>query len=512
MVNSLLRPDFYPHKPASVELIQTHISWVFLAGDRVYKIKKPVDFGFLDFSTLRKRGSACSEEVRLNRRLAGDMYLGTAPVYRRGEAFSLSPPGRIVEHAVVMKRLPADRLLSVMLSDGRATSADIRMVARRIAKFHAGAEPAMPGLCGLPVLRRNLLQNFQQTLPYLGRTVRERDYLSVWDYTRDFLARRRTLLEKRIRDGRLRDGHGDLHAEHVCLDRPVRIFDCVEFSPAIRQGDVAADIAFLYMDLLYHRHPVFARELMEEYLRRTGDWELRLLVPFYACYRAVVREKVESFRLADPCIGPRQKNAAARRAARYFTLARELAEADARPRLFIVGGLPGSGKSTVAAALAERTGADYLNSDVVRKGLAGVRPETVMAATFGEGIYSRSMTVLTYGEMFVHAERSIRAGSSVVLDATFSRETWRRKARGLARRTGASAVVVECHCPAGVARSRLLDRKERGGISDAGWEVYKKMRGRYEPPPHGTVRVDTTRSTEEGLAAIAAAAHPFRAS
>jgi predicted kinase len=339
--------------------------------------------------------------------------------------------------------------------------------------------------------------------------VREADYLVVWNYNRNFLEYRRALFEKRIRDGRLRDGHGDLHAEHICLYKGVQIYDCVEFNPRIRQGDTASDIAFLYMDLLYHGHPILARVLMEEYLRRTGDWEVRLLVPFYACYRAVVREKVESFRIADPSIPRREKTEAARRAARYFTLASTLAEGDARPRLILVGGLPGTGKSTVARTLAERLGADFLNSDIVRKGLAGIGPGAASPAPFKGGIYTTAMSELTYAELLVQAESVLRSGRSMVLDATFSSEKRRRQARALARRTGALAVEVECRCPVRVVRARLEARQAHGGVSDAGWEVFKALRRNYEAAGVNTVQVDTTQSIEEGLARIAKVAYPF---
>ncbi|TAN39641.1 MAG: hypothetical protein EPN25_10710 [Nitrospirae bacterium] len=509
LVRSMLRPAFYPHNPESVGLVQTHISWVFLAGDRVYKVKKALNLGFLDYSTLPRRRKACEAEVLLNRRLSPTVYLRIVPVYQQGELFRLSLPGRIAEYAVVMRRLPAGRFLSTLMAQGRATLSQIRQVARKIAAFHAKAPPAPPGLQRISVLEKNLRENFRQTLPYLGRTVREKDYLVVWDYNRKFLKRRRSLLDKRIADGRLRDGHGDLHAEHICLDNGVQIYDCIEFNPRIRQGDVAADVAFLYMDLLYHRHPVLARAFMEEYLLRTGDWELRLLVPFYACYRAVVREKVESFRIADPSIAPREKAAAARRAERYFSLARSLAEADSRPRLILVGGLPGTGKSTVARIVANRLGADHINSDVIRKELAGLEPGIAAPAPFKSGIYSAGVTKLTYDELFAQAEQSLVAGRSMVLDATFSLEKWRRQARSLARRLKAIVIMVECHCPAKVVRARIDARQVSGDVSDAGWEIYKALKRNYERPDAKTIRVDTTQSLEKGLAKIAEAAYPF---
>lgn len=522
LVRAMLRPGFYPRRPERVRLVQTHVSWVFIAGDRVYKVKKPVDFGFLDFSSLARRAQACRREVRLNRRLAPGLYLGVAPIFASrspgtdghsapGRRYSLAHPGRIVDYAVVMRLLPHKRLLTSLLARGAASAADLRRVARRIASFHARAAAAAPRWRRVAVLAENLRENFRQTVPFLERTVSGGDYLLVWDYNHDFLERRRALLEKRAREGRIRDGHGDLHAEHVSVGRSrVLIYDCIEFSERLRQCDVAADIAFLYMDLLHHRRPDLASTLMDEYLKRTGDWEVRLLVPFYACYRAVVREKVESLRLADPGIAAAHKRAAARRATSYFRLARELARRDARPRLILVGGLPGAGKSTVASALAERIGADCVASDQLRKELAGAGPGERRAAAVGAGIYAAGITELTYRELLVQAERQLRAGHCVVLDATFGRAADRRRAAGLARAVGGVLVAVECRCPMKVAKQRLKSRTRPGytGPSDAGWEVYRSMRRTFAPWPE-SVRVDTTQPLEACLARIAERAYPL---
>lgn len=523
LVRALLRPAFYPRRPARVRLVQTHISWVFIAGDRVYKVKKPVDFGFVDFSTLRRRALACRREVELNRRLAPGLYLGVVPIYRKtplgppstkGDTegyFSLAPPGRVVDYAVVMRLLPRERLLSTLLARGAALAADLRRVARRIAAFHAQAAVAAPRWRRVAALAENLRENFRQTIPFLEKTVSSGDYLLVWDYNHDFLERRRPLLEMRARAGRIRDGHGDLHAEHISVERSrVRIYDCIEFSDRLRQCDVAADIAFLYMDLLHHRRPDLARALMDEYLLRTGDWEVRLLVPFYACYRAVVREKVESLRLSDPGITAARKREAARRATSYFRLARALARRDARPRLILVGGLPGSGKSTLARALAERIGADCIASDLLRKELAGAAPGERLTTAVGAGIYGAGMTALTYRELLVQAERQLRAGYSVVLDATFGRAADRRHAAALARAVGGALVAAECRCSVKVARQRLESRTRPGyaGPSDAGWDVYRAMRRTFEPWPQA-VRVNTTQPIERCLARIAERAYPL---
>lgn len=508
LVEAMMIPEFYPHRPRHVQLEQTHISTVFLAGNLVYKIKKPVDFGFLDYSTLRKRAWWCRREVELNRRLAGDLYLGTARIYRRGRHFSLEPPGKVVEHAVMMRRLPRDRLFSSLMAEGRATLVQARRIAARVAEFHRSAAEAPPRDRVLGVLRRNIDENFRQTEPYIGKTVRRSDYQAVYDYSRRFLADRIFLLTKRIGDGRIRDCHGDLRAEHICLVNGIVIYDCIEFSARLRRGDVAAEVAFLYMDLLFHRHPHLARAFAGEYIRRTGDWEIRLLLSFYACYRAVVREKVESFRLSDPHVLPARKKEAKRRAARYFHLARDLANRDATPRLFAVGGLPGTGKSVLASAWARRLGAAYLDSDVIRKEL--VRSEGAGGGGWLSGIYTREWTERTYGEMIGRAEALLREGKSVVLDATFSRRHFRRLAAAAARRSGARYVTVECTCSTAVVRKRIAGRSDRGtSVSDADWRVYLEMKKTYVPPRRATVRVNTSNDQEESLAKIAAAAYPF---
>ena len=503
-------PRFYPHLPGTVHLVQTHISYVFLAGPRVYKVKKEVDFGFLDYSSLRRRAHWCRRETELNGRLAPDLYLGVAKIYRWRGGYSLQPPGRVVEYAVVMKRLPEGRLLSSLMDRGAATLSQARRIARRVAAFHESAPLAAPRNSSRAVLRRNLRENFRQTEPFIGRTVSAGDYRLVYDYSCSFLDRRRSLLEKRIRDGRFRDGHGDLHAEHICITNGITIYDCIEFNPRLRQGDVASEVAFLYMDLLYHRHPNLARAFAEEYIGVSGDCEIRLLLPFYACYRAVVREKVESLRLADPAVARSQKAAARRRAARYFVLARDLADRDGRPRLFSVGGLPGTGKSRFASLWAERLGALYFNSDAIRKELAGVTPESRRRSTYRGGLYSPEWTERTYTEMAVRAGDGLREGRHVVIDATFASRDHRRMAAAAARKAGARLTSMECRSPEGVVRERLQRRAEGGStLSDADWDVYKAMKREYAPTSRETVRVATHHGLERAFAQVAAASFPL---
>jgi predicted kinase len=353
-------------------------------------------------------------------------------------------------------------------------------------------------------------ENFRQTEPYIGKTVSLSDYRAVYGYSRRFLADRRYLLGKRITEGRIRDCHGDLHAEHICLANGITIYDCIEFSARFRHCDVASEIAFLYMDLLFHRHPRLARAFAGEYIRLTGDWEIRLLLSFYACYRAVVREKVESLRFSDPHVVPARKREAKHRAARYFHLARDLAARDAPPRLFAVGGLPGTGKSALSLAWARRLGAECLDSDVIRKRLARASAQACRTQAWQSGIYTPEWTEKTYAAIIGRAEALLREGRSVVLDATFAARRFRRLAAAAARRGGARYVTVECTCPTAVVKRRIEARGRSGeSVSDADWSVYREIKKTYVPPRRATVRVNTVDDQDQGLAKIAAAAYPF---
>ena len=428
LVQAMLRPSFYPHSPPRVRLVQTHASWVFLAGDRVYKVKKPVDFGFLDFSTPARRARACRREVELNRRLAPGVYLGVVPIYRIPLGLPLCQRGgwRKGESRGDSPCPPRGAWSSTPSSCGCSRRSGCSRRCWRAAPpapptcaaSRAGSRPSTPAR---PPQRR-AGGGWRRSRRACGRTSARPSPSSAGPSAATTTCSSGTTTATSSSGGgrcsRSAPARGaSATATATCTPStsgsgaPACSSTTASSSPTgIRQCDVAADIAFLYMDLLHHRRPDLAAALMEEYLRRTGDWEVRLLVPFYACYRAVVREKVESLRLADPGIDARGKRAARRRAAGYFRLARELARRDARPRLILVGGLPGSGKSTVARAFAARIGATCLSSDPLRKELAGAAPSARLAAPVGAGIYRPALTALTYRELLLQAERLLRAG------------------------------------------------------------------------------------------------------
>ncbi len=330
LVRELLRPNIYPEPTKKVELVQTHISFIFICDEFVYKVKKPVNFGFLDFTILEKRKYYCNQEIKLNKRLSPDTYLGVVSITEEGETLAVDGPGQTVEYAVKMKRIPLEKLMLTLLKKGELTKEMVEAVAKKLAMFHESAEnsPEIDGFGTVEIAKKNTDENFEQTEKYIGKSINREQFDVIKEYTSSFYEKNRNLFEKRIADKRIRDCHGDLHMEHICLDDPIIIFDCIEFNERFRYSDVAADIAFLAMDLDYHEQEELSDTLIEAYVGQSGDRELGRLLDFYKTYRAYVRGKVISFRLDDPNISQEDKEEALRLASRYFELAARYAKRD----------------------------------------------------------------------------------------------------------------------------------------------------------------------------------------
>ena len=323
LVKALSNPKAYPHNPKSVELVQTQISFVFLAGDYVYKVKKPVNFGFLDFTTLAKRRFYCDQEVVLNKRLCANIYVGVIPITKKGKSFLVEGSGKEVEYAVKMRPLPYQRMMDRMLQSDQVTPQMVEMVAKRLAEFHLKAEISeeLANIGGLDTVTRNADENFSQVSSYVNQTITAKQYERIKNYTHSFLKKNAALFAKRVKEGRIRDCHGDLHAAHICFIDGLCIFDCIEFNDRFRYIDVASEVAFLAMDLDFHRRPELSKHFSDAYVKASGDKELLQLLDFYKCYRAYVRGKVESFQLDDPHISEDQKAKKLAVARRYFELA-----------------------------------------------------------------------------------------------------------------------------------------------------------------------------------------------
>jgi aminoglycoside phosphotransferase family enzyme/predicted kinase len=491
LIRSLSDPAVYGVD--SVEVHQTHISVVFLADEFAYKIKKPVALGFLDFSTLEKRHHFCEEEVRLNRRLAPSVYLGVVPVTASVGGVRFDGDGEIVEWAVKMERLPTEASLQSSVRRGDVGGAMLDPLARRIASFHAGAAggPRIASFARFEQVARNARENFEQSEPQVGVTVSRAVFERLRHLTEAALDQLRPTIEARADAGVPRDTHGDLRLDHVYSfrERPAPgdlvIIDCIEFNERFRFADPVADIAFLVMDLIFEGRRDLARTFDDAYFAAAGDGTGRSLLPFYVAYRAVVRGKVEGFELVEREIPQEERDAASVRARAHWLLALgELEEPARKPCLILVGGLPGSGKSTLAQGLAARIGADVVRSDVVRKELAGLSPDSQARAEFGEGIYSPEWSERTYAECRRRTDASLFEGKRVVVDSSFGKESHRRAFLELARRLAVPAVFFVCQADAEVIRARLAARK--GDASDADWSVYVAAANRWEPPTDAT--------------------------
>ncbi len=480
---ALADPAWHAGRPPAVEVVQTHISWVFLAGDEVYKVKKPVRFPFLDFSTLALRRRYCDEEVRLNRRLAGDIYRGVLALVPRdgGWAFAPADAPAAVEYVVHMRRLPAERVLARLVDDGHADAALIARIAARVAAFHADAEtsPAIARGGDPAVLAQQLAADFAELEPLHGDTIRAADAAAIRAWCETRLQAHAPLLRARAAAGRVRDGHGDLHAQHVyaLADGSLPIVDCIEFNPAFRHRDVAGDIAFLAMDLDCRGRTDLAAHLVATYAAAASDPEMPRLVPFFACHRALIRGKVDSLKSREPEVPPAERAAARDSAMRHFALALRYTWSGARA-LVVVCGLSGSGKSTLAAALAARTGFAHVNSDRMRKQLAGLAP----TARGGPELYTPARSAETYGAMYAVAAAELAGGRGVLVDGTFQRRIDRDAARRVAADAGVPILFVECRANPEEIRRRLAARAARNDDpSDADFAIYRMQRDRYEP-------------------------------
>ena len=484
LLDSLLNPKAYPEATATVQMIQTHVSYLFLTDQYVYKIKKPVDFGFLNFSTIDRRRFYCHEEIRLNQRLCPTIYLGVVEVRETPKGVSFQGDGQVVDYAVKMRRLPAERMLDRLIDEEKVSADAMAEIARTIGQFHRAAETnstiAQHG--SLASIRRNWEENIQQAASLVPNCLSAKDLATIGDWAESFLQANRELFERRVSGGFIRDCDGDIHLANICLtDGQVCIFDCIEFNQRFRYSDTAADIAFLLMDLDFHQRSDLGHSLLEEYQAVTDDRESSLILDYYKCYRAFIRGKVAGFQLLDAQIPAEIRSESQERARRYFRLARGYALRTRLPKtLFITCGLMGSGKSSLAHQLAMELGLTVLSSDLTRKRLAGISPTARMADPYGEGLYSRAVSQATYTALFGQAELVLSSGNSVIIDASFRRQSDRRMATDLAQRSGAGLCILYLNPPEQIIRERLSRRlKDPQRISDGRPELLAPQKGEF---------------------------------
>jgi uncharacterized protein len=481
VVTSLVRnpPDRRP------DVVETHTAFLFFVGDRVYKFKKSVVLPFVDFSTREARESACRAEVALNGRLSPDVYLGVGTV--------LDPEGEPCDYFVIMRRMPEERRLSTLLPETEASDC-VRSIARAVARFHASTQtsPLIGDAGSSKSVTDAWAKNMAELRPYEAAMlpiglVAEADHLG-----RRFVEGREHLLRSRVAAGKVRDGHGDLLADDIfCLPDGPRILDCIDFDARLRYGDVVADAAFLAMDLERLGYPHLAAQFLDDYRRFSGEAFPESLAHFYIAHRALVRAKVTCIAVQQ---GIKLDTGDAARLARIALYHLNIG----RVRVVLVGGLPGTGKSTLTGLIGPEEGWAVLSSDEVRKDIVGIPHDRPAPAPFREGIYSPAVTEATYLELLGRARQLVTTGQTVVIDASWTDQRWRIAAAALADETQSDLVQLMCVVPRDVADDRLLARAQRVTVSDATPGVAARMAAEADEWTNATL-IDGTASPKQML-------------
>jgi hypothetical protein len=498
-------PALYPDPTTTVEVRETHISVVFLTDHYAYKIKKPLDLGFLDYSTLARRHFACHQELLLNRRLSTDVYLDVVPVCQDGRHYTLAATGPVVEYALKMRRLSDECTLAALLSRDAVPPHSLVALAQRLGTFHH-THP-VPGprrrFGTLEQVRADWQENFHQTAESVGDALSSATYAQIQQAVATFTTRHAAWFAQRVQDDRIRDCHGDLRAEHIYFepDGQLQIIDCIEFNTRFRFIDVASEVAFLAMDLERLGTPALAHAFVQAYVQHASDVALYRLVDFYRCYRAYVRGKVAHIRLHEAPPAAEQSRLM-HDAAQYFALAGRYAARCTRPLLLITTGLIGSGKSSVAEGVAAALDLHLVSSDQVRKTRAGLSPDTPQRVEYGTGIYHAAASRQTYETLAGLARTALDEGHSVIVDATFSRQEERQRMATLAQEGGADFFLLECCAPVEVIRARLEARRRTPGvISDGRWDILPQLQRDYEPIENDSMAMHICLDTSQPLAA-----------
>ncbi len=496
LIRQMLQPGFYPHPVQEpIRLLQTHISYILLTGDYAYKVKKPVNFGFLDFTTLEKRQHFCQEELRLNQRLSPELYLAVLPIVEQADCYHLetSDPslGTIADYTVQMQQFPQEALLSQLFQQDKLAPAMLQELGILVAQFHTQAEiqTDLQSYGSLPSIQEVAANNYAISAEFIAsepvagpETPQTRtQYTQTQNFTDQFFEEHADWFVQRQAEGKIREGHGDLHLNNICFyPDKIRIFDCIEFNEAFRTIDVMYDVAFLVMDLEFQGRVDLANLFLNTYLEHTGDYWGAALLPLYLSMRAYIRGNVNSLALKDPAIPDADKTKSAQLAQAYYHLAWDYTQRS-QGQLLLMSGLSGSGKTSIARLLAQRFNALHLRSDAVRKHLSSTplyqRGDT--NGTFGSGIYTPEMTAKTYDYLLELGLFLAQQGWTVILDAKYDRQDLRQTALAAATAAQLPIRFVQCTASIEVLRDRLKART--GDIADATADMLEAQIKTAEP-------------------------------
>lgn len=477
LIIQMQQPDFYPHAVVEdLKLVQTHASYVFLTGNYAYKVKKNVNYGFLDYSSLTKRKFFLDEELRLNRKIAPELYLEVLPISQHDSKFVLANSANIVEYALKMHAFPQENLFSNLLETDQLSSDRLTELGKVVAKFHQNADTNeyISKFGTAANIRVAFAENYQQSQKYVGKIQTREQLEATKVYTDYFFTEREYLLKQRVKQGKIKECHGDLHLNNICLwHKQIQLFDRLEFNESFRFVDTMYDIAFIVMDLEARKKPDFANIFLNSYLEYTGDWKGLLVLPLYLSRQAYVRAKVNSFLLDDPQVSEDKKQQARKTAREYYQLAYQYTQTKSGS-LIIMSGLSGSGKSTVARTIAQNKGAIHIRSDAVRKHLAGIP----LDQSASDRLYTAAMTQKTYDRLLELGLILVKEGYTVILDAKYDRLSLRQAVITQAKEQNILLKIIYCTAPESVLRDRLNQRQN--DISDATADLIATQQAKAE--------------------------------
>ena len=479
LIQQMLEPDFYPHPVQEpIELLQTHISFILLTGEYAYKIKKIVDFGFLDYSTLEKRRYFCEQELRMNQQQAPDLYLEVLPIIEIGDRFQFGEQEDSgIEYALKMRQFPEENLLINLFTQDQLTTKEMEELGKVVAQFHQNCPTNHDILKWgeIAQIRHSIDGNYQKTQKYIGCCQTQEQYEQTKQYTDSFFETYEAVFQSRIDHHWIRECHGDLHLKNICLyQNQILLFDRIEFNEEFRFVDVMYDVAFVVMDLEGRGRADLGNRFLNTYIEQMGDWEGLQLLPFYLTRQAYVRAKVNSLILDDPAVSEEQKEIAKQEAIQYYKLAWQYTRRSSGG-IVMMSGLSGSGKSTTARKLSKRLNAIHIRSDAVRKHLAHVP----LYEPGGEEIYTLEMTEKTYQRLLELGLLLAKQGFWVILDAKYDQQEQRGKVIETCNSYQLPLQIIECTAPMDILQERLQHRQ--GDIADATADLLTSQRAKAQP-------------------------------
>ena len=485
LIQFLLNPLSYPHKTRHVKHIQTHISDVFIAPPFVYKVKKPVDFGFLDFTALKKRKLYCEKEVALNRRLC-DIYIGVEEISISDGDYGFGKGDKTVEYAVKMKKLPEKYFLKNLVHTGNVVLDDLRRIIEKLVEFYQSQNHNVRiDDFGKPAnIKSFIYGNISLVKNFIGNTISSATHEAVKFYNDMLFEKYSSVFQERINKGFIKDCHGDLHLNNINITPDyVCIHDCIEFNDRFRFIDFASDIAFLAMDLEFNGRRDFADFVVYEISKRMSDDTIFKVIDFYICYRAFVRGKVESLKSEEVNVPKREARSSHKRATGYFRLSLRYALFGSRPTVIVIFGMIGTGKSTLAELISRELDCDVISSDKIRKEMLGIAPTERRYEPFDKGIYSEATTDRVYNEMIKMVKHVEKSGNTIILDASFSKKKYRALLNKVAKSLEISLFFVQTKARDKTIKERLLRREISGeSISDARLGIFENFKKGFEKP------------------------------